>query len=634
MSQKVEKSAHHGSMKTTADVDLGRQLHDWAIKEMHFQPTGRYVNKPLPSPEDFQKICRGSDLINVWKFVLGHVRSLQSVKKVKENVKLKKYTDQADGKGRPGGHGHCKSDLLLDKRAQLLEDLTVNLKDIGHLETDFHRLENDLIQTDKEYKETVARIQNIRRQAGLLDVKSKLDAETVMEYKEFKERVTEKTDFFTKKAKSDGKQVTLYHKQSAGDETRNTETACCHEVREICDGVESFLQDTLQGTFGDRDGSCEKQQRILSLKVDEVLSRFPANDMLQALITNTYHSSVTLRERTLHINIKEDVEKLKFKHEKGGQLTDISAPVTLLHGVHELIEKGQRDHVDRYIEMLDHRNTAHRTHKQAEEMKRQINHTLKKLFENKPTDMELAKKLIGTEVKLAEERSKASCLLQEANNLKEQIHQASKEKEFLIAQYQKIKYFKDVAQRKQNHIQVLAKQNAGAQPRLDGQKTEIVNYVCNLSTHHADTVLLARRLDGAVIAEVNKMIVLALPYCLMVFMDSATKIPVIDLSIHHASHPISSAARPAVKTTLHHLKFPYEKADECILAHCLELKSRLVDTDRLTTDLRLTNKKIRGLQNDEEDSVENITSLCGELTESCQKEMAQLVPLLQQSVNT
>ena len=42
-------------MKPVAEMDLGKQLHDWAINEMQFQPTDRYVNTPLPSPEDFKK---------------------------------------------------------------------------------------------------------------------------------------------------------------------------------------------------------------------------------------------------------------------------------------------------------------------------------------------------------------------------------------------------------------------------------------------------------------------------------------------------------------------------------------------------------------------------------------------------
>ena len=57
------------------------------------------------------------------------------------------------------------------------------------------------LTVDQEYNATVARIQDLRRQVGLIDVKRKLDAETAMEYEEFKKRVEEKTDFFTKKAK-------------------------------------------------------------------------------------------------------------------------------------------------------------------------------------------------------------------------------------------------------------------------------------------------------------------------------------------------------------------------------------------------------------------------------------------------
>ena len=57
----------------------------------------------------------------------------------------------------------------------------------------------------------------------------------------------------------------------------------------------------------------------------------------------------------------------------------------------------------------------------------------------------LIRKLIAKEVKLAEQRSKVACLVEQANDLKEQIHRAAKEKNFLVAQFEKIRYFKEVA---------------------------------------------------------------------------------------------------------------------------------------------------------------------------------------------
>ena len=42
-------------MNPSVEEDLGRQLHDWAVGEMQFQPAGQYTNTGVPSPEEFQK---------------------------------------------------------------------------------------------------------------------------------------------------------------------------------------------------------------------------------------------------------------------------------------------------------------------------------------------------------------------------------------------------------------------------------------------------------------------------------------------------------------------------------------------------------------------------------------------------
>lgn len=60
---------------------------EWLQQEMGYRPHGRYIssNKPLPSPEDLKKICRGN-MLPVWNFLLQRVRSEKTVEKIKRNI--------------------------------------------------------------------------------------------------------------------------------------------------------------------------------------------------------------------------------------------------------------------------------------------------------------------------------------------------------------------------------------------------------------------------------------------------------------------------------------------------------------------------------------------------------------------
>lgn len=60
---------------------------EWLQQEMGYRPHGRYLssNKPLPSPEDLKKICRGN-MLPVWNFLLQRVRSEKTVEKIKRNI--------------------------------------------------------------------------------------------------------------------------------------------------------------------------------------------------------------------------------------------------------------------------------------------------------------------------------------------------------------------------------------------------------------------------------------------------------------------------------------------------------------------------------------------------------------------
>ena len=51
---------------------------EWLQKEMNYP-------SPLPSPEQIRKICRGN-MIPIWSFLLGRVRSEKTVATVRRNI--------------------------------------------------------------------------------------------------------------------------------------------------------------------------------------------------------------------------------------------------------------------------------------------------------------------------------------------------------------------------------------------------------------------------------------------------------------------------------------------------------------------------------------------------------------------
>ncbi|KAK6172627.1 hypothetical protein SNE40_016244 [Patella caerulea] len=618
----------------TRVADVAEKLKEWAIEEMKFNPQGKYVNSKLPEYDDFKDICRGP-MAEIWKFVTDNVYSVQTVKKVKGNLALKghqrhrRYAVQLQ----PGSKFNEKKEELFEERTNLSGQLTNCNSDVKHLENDLHRLEKDILRTEHEYKSTVDEVEDLDKKSCLLEVFSRQCSETVLNYDNFSEKIQAKTKAITEKSHVESSGQPLFVTKSkpcdAGD--KGLETVSAKNVRETCEKLEGFLNDTLQGSFTSDKTTFHQNKDQLWSDVERVLSEFRTQQIVSSLIANTQDAILNLRDRTNKINIRKDAENLRFQYEQG-ELTDVSMPSSALHSVRQLIEEGQVKHVNRFFESEKHKNQAWRSRQQLEEIKQNIDKILVQKFQDKPGELQLARNLIDTNLALAADRSGLHCSLAEAEQLRESISKGIQEKEVLQAKFYKIKTFKDLTEQKQNLIRVLAKQNLNSRSRLDSQQTEISNYIKNsLTSHHSDTKTLTDSLRNRILQEMDKFSTLSLPYLIYLYLDGANKVSGLDLSINHYHHPACIASRQPLQTLIKHLHFPTYKAPECLLPWCLSMKTETDSYRSLMESQNTASRRVYGLQ-DRIDTIENITELCSKVSEHDKHQMETLLPLLQKSI--
>ncbi|XP_052073003.1 uncharacterized protein LOC127711078 isoform X8 [Mytilus californianus] len=601
-----------------SDDDIASRLHTWALQEMHFHPQGRHVNTPLPNASQFKQIFRGPSA-DFWKFVLSRVRSAQTVKKVKGNLGLKRHADKSyKVKYKTGNKFDEEKENLLEQRNKLTGEVTSLFTDINHLENDFKRLEQEVVEAETRYQTSCNEISILRRQRALVQTYSLQTNDTAKHYEEYTKKITTQADKLLNKAKK-GSEYYSRKRSSTDDDhySSSLETRQGKQVRETCEAIGSFLQKMLQGEFGTDKTVFQSKKDIIWKSVEELLSEFSVTQILNALVTNTQESAFTLRDMTSKVDIRRDAEKLRFKYERTGQLRDESNPPNILQSVHQLLEENQVNQIKRFVETEKFCNETWKLEQRFAEVKEEIDTKLQFVFKNHK-DLKLARELIECDIDLVGRKAILASLNCEANNLRELISKSLKDKDIICAKFQRIQDFKQIVERKQNLIQVLARQNYNAKSRLEDQRKEIDQYINkSLSTHFTETQSLTIGLHGSVVDEIDKFTALALPNLLFtVVNESALKTPISDISINQTTNPSYQQLQQLLDT----VQFPPYKAPECILLHCLKMKYE----DTL--------KKINW--SDEDISSSEIEELCRNVHEHDQKLLDKMLPLLNQRINS
>nr|XP_022321590.1 AUGMIN subunit 5-like [Crassostrea virginica]XP_022321591.1 AUGMIN subunit 5-like [Crassostrea virginica]XP_022321592.1 AUGMIN subunit 5-like [Crassostrea virginica] len=616
-------------MSTTHDQDIAEKLQTWAVQEMLFSPQGIHASSPMPKVENYREICRGPQK-DIWKFIIENVHSAQTVKKMKGNLALKGVkTKSYKVKYKSDDKLDERRQNLLDKRAQLTGEVTAALKDISHLENDLGRLEQEILDTDKDCQLKTASVSNIRRKCALLKTYSTQCDLTAREFEEYSNQMTKKMTVITKRAKKSTENEEFYsRKKSSTDDdqggvTAGLESKCSRDVRKACEYVGKFLLGALQGEFGTDKNVFHQKKQLLWKHMEETFSEHSVQQIYNSLVTNTQNAAFDMRDQTSKVDIRKDAEKLRFKYENSGELTDLATSPSLLQSVHQLLEENRMSQVRRFIETEKFLNSAWKGNQLLEEINAKIDAHLKKQFRNSK-DLNLARNLVDLEVELAAKRAELQCLSQEATLLRENIAEALREKEILFVKYQKIQDFKEIANKKQELIQVIVRQNMNARSRLESQREEIFKYIKKTSeSHHMEARLLKDDLHGYVNKEIDKFASLDLPQ--LMFCDSsdrALKVAVADMSINQTS---CVTAREAMNQVLQRLNFKPFQAPELLMWNCIDLKRKIQKLVSLSTPL--------SVHGQDGESLKHITGLCERVKEQDRALLERTLPVLQQRLH-
>ncbi|XP_060563500.1 HAUS augmin-like complex subunit 5 [Ruditapes philippinarum] len=574
----------------SGEVDLASKLHTWAVKEMHFYSQGASTSSKIPTVEDFKMLCKGPNAA-IWKWVIAHVYSTETVRTVKGNLALKAKTSSQSYRVKYGEkesqYEQTKHDLLA-KRASLSGEITTTLRDIGHLEHEIDRITTDISETGTgSYMKTLEREEYYSRETADQDPDSDSD-------------------------------------------TPALETASCKHVRECCEEIGGFLQDTLKGAFSGDKSQFAKRKEPLWQKVELVSGTFSADQILTSLLHNTRDTTATLKAMTSKVDIRRDAQNLRFKYEPGGDVKDLAKPPSLLRSVHQLLQERTNEHLQRFIQSQKYTNEARNLEESIVALKGQIEKRLQKLFSQKNADFALARNLIEAELELDGYRASLHCLNREGESLKEIVESSFRERQELITKYHRIQEFQELTDKKQNVIQVLVKQNLNSQSRLDSQIDEIDEYIeRSLMSHQTQISTVSGKLQDCITLEVNEFANLALPYLMFSQIENALKTAVLDLSIHQTS---PANLKPALMTVLQCLNFQSFQAPEMVLRQCLQIKT---DIEEIVYRLDRENwqQQWRTNKQGEKDIVSVITDLCETMKVEDEKQMKKTQPMLQQQIN-
>lgn len=613
--------------------NLAEDLHQWATKRMQFRPQGRHSAAKIPRPEDFKLICRGQ-MADIWQFVVSHVHAAQTVRNVKGNLALRskpalsgyKVSYQSD---KPFNH---EREELLEQRRSLSNELTATTSAIGHTEQDLERVRLEIVSKEQSYNLTVSKLHDIRRKRALLVASSQHTHNEVAKLNEYFTRLQQKADHLKNLTHRSQEPVPMFPKRGQSNETKELilEAASTRDVRESCAVIGSFLGQVLQGSFEGDKSQLEKKRGELWQDVEKVLSNYTSSHLVAALCAHTQDTVQALEEQTANIDIRRDAEKLRFKYENGGQLSDMSCPPNVLQTVHQLLEESQLATFARFLEAESATNRAWKLHQRLVQLSNRTDQLLVKNHQSNPGALELARSLLQTEALVSSTRSILKLLEGISDELKENITRMSLEKQILFAKHQKIQDFKRIADSKQDLIRVLIKQTFNSRTKLQKDQAEILKYADRVSgSQDADMHLLTERLRNSVSREMEAFIRIPVPYLLLTTLDSDDRVAVINLSINKLSGSSLVPGNETIQKLMRTLKYPEFRAPECLLSHAVSLLTEVMDTSLMLKSMEMNSS----LSNGSQATSKQLAALCREVNEVDKSQVARLLPSLQKRLN-
>ncbi|XP_031555208.1 HAUS augmin-like complex subunit 5 [Actinia tenebrosa] len=577
------------------EFDVCEELRKWAVEEMRFRPQGKHVNTSLPTSQDLKMLSRGS-MVNVWEFVVKHVKSAQNAQKIRGNLKLQQLLHDNHAKksklSKPGEREELQSEF--EKVTRELADIRGR---VNHIQKEIKHLEKEILITEQAYSSAARDISDLQKRSSLLSAHSKQCTNIIQAYKELTTQLKNRLDNHRNLERKSAGETTYYTVQR--DNTRSDllstparlgdrssasvlESSCTRTVREACESIGSYLKaicvsEVDQNEHPEAAQPASKAQLWSAIEV--IINQNPSQDILLSLVVTTQDSATSLKELTEKINLKQDAEELKFEYEKGGKLTDTSQPPTLLQSVHQLIEEGQAQHFQRFLDAERAMNASWKARKELQALNHQMEDRLDSRYRGLPGSVELAKSLYHCELELAASKASLSYIKTAIQDLEQTRHERLLALETIQHKHNKIEDFEKLAKSKQSIIQALVKQNFAAMTRLEKQKLELLHYMQNkVCTHQAHVAAMAIRLQKAVSCDVDKFAAVPMTRLLHLSMESGQRIPMDDLSIYRLEDLQSRSGGEPIGQILDKLDFPSYKAPEELLSATVELRNLMEDT--------------------------------------------------------
>ncbi|GFO32632.1 HAUS augmin-like complex subunit 5 [Plakobranchus ocellatus] len=502
--------------------DLHVRLRQWATEEMKFHASAMNSQSTfkLPSEEDFKFLCSGP-LVEVWKYVIKHVKSLQNAKLVKGNIKLQRSLgslSQQEGAAQPGESEEERErrQILTQRQLKLSRELQQTRAEVVQLHRELGHTMEESATAEHAYQSVCQRVRDLQRREALLQVVHSCATEAAARYTEYTERVDKCIDgIVNKKDNSQENFVSGLHTE----EDEELETESCHMVRHACEDISKFIYNSLD-TPADK-GQLESLMLDVRDQVERAAAINSTQSLTSALAANTDRAAKTLRQKTSALDISKDAEEISFSYAPREGLQDLSRPLSATDTVRKLLLASSEDHVLRWFKEQEHKNEEWKLSSRQTETIGEINKLLHRLIGDHPTHLASAKGYVSACIHLAEERAVVPCLRKEAVRLIERIDQARQERQALQLKYAQIQDFQKLVGNKQVTISQLAKLNASAPDRLKSHKQQVETYLTSrsLATHLSEVQALPERLKGVLISELDAFLGLLLPCLLTVPID-------------------------------------------------------------------------------------------------------------------
>lgn len=529
-------------MSKSGDISL--RLYEWATKEMQFRPPPSCPR--MPNADDFRLLTRGH-MAEVWKYIVQNTLSVKTLAKIRGNLKLNKQRE---------------SFAALEAENKEKSFKVKKLKsEIEHLEKDLKQMRDQVLYAERELTKNNAELLNHKKKTFFLQEFSAQVNEQMKVCSYLEEEVMKKLSICDKMEES---QKTIYYSSSS---VSKVETACQKTVRECIERIQVDLNQMNLTSPPLKQRTLDNCKENWQKKLDPILLKFPACEIIDALVKVTLESVKQLKEKTTQVDIKRDVEELKSAFER-------SKVPSLLQSVHQLITEGQRSHLRRFMETEKMVNTTREIRQQVQKLQNAIDTNLEEIFSGDPEKLAIAKELVNLELQNEIHDAALECIEEQSIRLTNEITEADAQKEILQKNHEQIKTFESVVHRKNEKIKSLRKTYFQMQKQLENSHKQIFDYARrSLSSHYPNTQRLVEKLSHFVAAESERFSLISLPHMMMVDNEEGEKVPLMDLSINQLKPDLDTTAQKALYSIMAHLQIPVFMAPEYILAECSKLKA-------------------------------------------------------------